>query len=222
MENKDIKSNGSSENNESKKPENKDTKSNESRVIHYKKYIDIFMKFSLAGLIFMLLLPNIPFFHLEELKTPAYTISISVITGLNAFYVLPILVEYLHKKELRLQHLLSKKYRSRAVSIPINEKTYIKVYRYLICSASSILLGILIYYLEYDLHDTKLNWIEIGSVFLAYIACFRKVQQLISQGLIFVLHRCKNRCKPITPSNSDSNLEKKKEKEDDDDFFDII
>lgn len=145
-----------------------------------------------TSLCFLLVLPFIGF---PQLNTPYYIIPIAIGGGLNAFYVLPILTDYLHKKETHVTHLIDKKFRKRPNSIPKNAVYYIKAYRYSLIFTSSILLGVIVYYVLFDLEGSKLNRVEIMGILFGYISFYRKIQQWLSHIILFLLVNCKNKCK---------------------------
>ncbi len=167
--------------------------------------------------LFSLFLPFISEFGLEYLHTEYYTIPVSIYSGMLAFYVMPCLTDYLHKKELDIRDLIRERglgdskndrpsKRKLGLTPNANMYYYIRIYRYLLCFSSSILFGILVQYLEYDIQKTTLSWIESGSIVLGYILIYKKCQQLISTALLAVLYRVQYRCRIPSSTNALSAL----------------
>jgi hypothetical protein len=178
--------------------ESKEEKKEQSST-KYKYYlIDFILLLSLLSLT----IPFIPVFDLGALRTSYFTIPVSFFCGIIAFNRIPILTDYLHHKELTLIDII----RTETINININLNTlfYLKLYRYILCVCSSVLFSLLVYYFEYEIEHSSLYWIEIFGIVFAYVASFRKIQQLISHILLFIIHKTKYRCSStddITLSN---------------------
>lgn len=185
----------------------------ESKEQHNDKYYciknlkDFFAKLVILISLLSLTLPFIPIFGLQFLESPYFTIPVSIFSGLLIFTNIPIFTDYLHKKELSIKDLIDKEIKSLDIRTKsINSFYYIRVYRYLLCISSSFLFGLLVYYFEYEIKNSKLFWIEIFGIIFAYIASFRKIQQMISWILLFIIHKTKYRCK--ASPNSELSLSK--------------
>jgi hypothetical protein len=178
----------------------------------FKCFCRVFLFLSL----FSLFLPFISEFGLEYLHTEYYTIPVSIYSGMLAFYVMPCLTDYLHKKELDIRDLIRERgldkddriSQRKLKTLTPHQSTYlyIRIYRYLLCFSSSILFGILVQYLEYDIQKTTLSYIEVTAVGLSYISIFRKIQQLISTALLAFLYRVQYRCRIPSSTNALSAL----------------
>jgi hypothetical protein len=161
----------------------------------YKKYI---FRFLLLISLVSVILPYIPPLHLSFLKTPYYIIPLSMFASFISFQVIPLLTTYIHKKELQLKDLIDKEMTMRRVpSDPeiklLNDPIYhIKLYKYLLYTFSSIFMGVLVYYLLFDLEHTSLNYIEITGILITYVNFFNSIHQNVSRGVLMVLHYYKN------------------------------
>jgi hypothetical protein len=75
----------------------------------------------------------------------------------------------------------------------LNDPIYhIKLYKYLLYTFSSIFMGVLVYYLLFDLEHTSLNYIEITGILITYVNFFNSIHQNVSRGVLMVLHYYKN------------------------------
>jgi hypothetical protein len=185
---------------EVKEKENKSTPINKLKIFY-----NTILIFSL----FALTLPFIPVFDLHSLETVYFTIPVSLFAGLIAFNRIPILTDYLHHKEITLMDVIKVEIvELDESSRNINAMFYVKIYRWMLCMCSSVLFSLLVYYFEYEIVNSRLYWIEIFGIVFAYIASFRKIQQLMSHILLYVIHKTKYRCKNYNSNVNLSNLVK--------------
>lgn len=185
--------------------ENKEKSIPTSSMNKIKIFYNIILIFSL----FALTLPFIPMFNLHILETAYFTIPVSLFAGLIAFNRIPILTDYLHHKEITLMDVIKVEIvELDEAARNINTMFYVKIYRWMLCACSSILFSLLVYYFEYEITNSRLYWIEIFGIVFAYIASFRKIQQLMSHILLYVIHKTKYRCKNYNSNVNLSNLVK--------------
>jgi len=161
------------------------------------KCFSYILRFLLLSSLVSIIIPYIPPLELKYLKTPYYIIPLSMFASFISFQVIPFLSTYIHQKELQLKDLIDKDGMRRIPSnseirLLNNPTHYIKLYKYSLCSFSSIFMGVLVYYLLFDLEHTSLNYIEIMGIVITYATFFNNIHQNVSRGVLFVLHYYKN------------------------------
>lgn len=157
------------------------------------KYLPYIFRFLLLSSFISIIIPYIPPLHLQYLKTPYYIIPLAMFSSFISFQVIPFLTNYIHQKELQLKDLIDKDGMRRIpsntdIQLLNNPIHYIKLYKYMLCTFSSIFMGIITYYLLFDLEHTSLNYIEIMGIVITYGTFFNNVHQNISRGILTVLH----------------------------------
>ena len=178
----------------------------------FRKYL---FRFLLISSLLAIVLPYIPPLNLTFLKTPYYIIPLSMFASFISFQVIPLLTTYIHKKELQLKDLIDEEIGTQNMKkIPSNPDLkllenpihQIKLYKYLLYTFSSIFMGILVYYLLFDLEHTTLNYIEITGILITYVNFFNNIHQNVSRVVLTILHYYKNR-HIVKEINYNSNLQ---------------